>query len=296
MKRKIISIDGGGIRGLIPARILMRLEEELGSPLNTYFDLAAGTSTGGIIAAAISAGKSMREIVDLYTQEGPYIFKKSWHRGLINPKFPNKQIDDPLNDYFSSMKLADLSIDFLTTAWNITDGRPRFFSKDEGYILVKDALRATTAAPTYFEPAQIDGKEYADGGLFANSPSMCAYAEAKSLYKVEASDLFVLSLGTSGEAKGFDNARKWHKFKWIKPLIDSLLGSDAGVTHYQLMQIYKSVGESDNYIRINGRLPKNVNPQMDDASPNNIKALLDFADLLYEKNSKKIKKIIQKIT
>lgn len=291
--KKILSIDGGGIRGIIPARILMRLEEDLGAPLNNYIDLVAGTSTGGIIAASIAAGKPMNEVVDLYLEEGVYIFQKKWYRGLINSKYPDHQIDLPLEEHFANMKLVDLKIDFLTTAFNITDGKPRFFSKrGEGPMFVRDVLRATTAAPTYFNPAVIGEKEYADGGLFATSPTMCAYAEAKSLYKKSASEMFVLSIGTCSKVQGYENASKWHKFKWITPLIDSLMSSDAGVTHYQLMQIYKSINLPGNYFRINGNLPDYIDSSMDNNKRENIQAMLEFADELYDQQEKKIKKIL----
>jgi patatin-like phospholipase/acyl hydrolase len=301
MKKKlkiVVAIDGGGIKGLIAAYQLLMLERELGGHLCDYVDLVAGTSTGSILAAAIASGMSMETIVDLYIKEGPYIFgiprehkiRSMW--GLRGSKYDESRLEEILIKYFKDAKLDDLKTDFLATAYNITDGKPRFFSKrQEGDYRLTDVVQASSTAPTYFEPKTIKDKDYIDGGVFCANPAMSAFAEIKDIYDIPAKDIFILSVGNGDRSEGFAKTKKWFKFRWVKPLIDLMMSADSGVVHYQLVRTYRSINRSDNYWRLNSKLADNVSKDMADASEENLIALMDFAKDCAKKNEYKIKKI-----
>ena len=208
---RILSIDGGGIRGIIPGRILMYLEKKLqeidNNPdgrLADYFDMIAGTSTGGILTCTFLCPDSENnnrpkftaaEAVDLYIKRGKIIFSRSlWQflksaGGLVDEKHSEKEIVKAFSDYYGNVRLSELLKPSLITAYDIERRSAFFFTGHNAAVkkkdfLLKDVARATSAAPTYFEAAgirNIEGAFYGlvDGGVFANNPAMCAYAEAR---------------------------------------------------------------------------------------------------------------------
>jgi uncharacterized protein len=299
--KKILSIDGGGIKGIIPAYQLVKLEEELEGKISDHFDLIAGTSTGAILAAGLSSGYTAQELLDLYLNEGKNIFKSSFKQkiksvsGLIGAKYADGRFEKSLRKYFGNCCLKDLNTDFLAVTYNMTDDKPRFFSTaDEPEYDVADVVRASSAAPTYFNPVDIEGKQYIDGGVVSNNPAMCAYAEAKNLYKTQASDMFVLSLGTGTKVDSYSGMHKWFKFKWVNPLIELMMGADSGVVHYQLSQIYNSIDKQDNYYRITDTLPEGFDHSMDKVTDQHLNDLLGVAESIYIKNKNKLS-LISKI-
>src|SRR5512133_1894263 len=182
-KFRILSIDGGGIRGIIPGQILVALEEKLrkttGKPeacISDYFDLIAGTSTGGILACALLCPGSEKpkkprftaqEVVDLYMERGDEIFSVPvFHKlrtafGVLDEKYPSNGIDEALNDYFGNTKLSMMRKPCLIPAYDITRRKGHFFTSHDAKknpakdFLIRDVARATSAAPTYFEAANV---------------------------------------------------------------------------------------------------------------------------------------------
>jgi uncharacterized protein len=301
--KKILSIDGGGIKGIIPAYQLVKLEEELGGKISDHFDLIAGTSTGAILAAGLSSGYNAQELLDLYLNEGKNIFKSSLKQklksmnGLIGSKYADKKFEKSLRKYFGNSCLKDLSTDFLAVTYNMTNDRPRFFStSQEPEYDVANVVRASSAAPTYFNPVEIEGQKYIDGGVVSNNPAMCAYAEAKNLYKTQASEMFVLSLGTGTKVDNYNGMHKWFKFKWVNPLIELMMGADSGVVHYQLSQIYNSIDKRNNYYRISDTLPKGLDHSMDKVTDKHLNDLLAVAESIYIKNKNRLSLIAKIIS
>ena len=301
--KKVVSIDGGGIRGIVPAIILQRVEEHLQDHLFNHVDLVAGTSTGGIVAGGIARGLPMHKVVEFYLEDGPEIFgEQSFIKkirsgfGFFGGKFEADVLREKLVKRLGDVTLGDLYVDYLSTAYNLTEGKPRFFSKSqEGKLKLVDVITAGAAAPTYFDPHVIDGKEYIDGGVFCASPAMSAFAEIKTLHNVRAEEILMISVGCGNRLQGYSSAQRWFKARWIKPLIDIMMGSDAGIAHHQLVQTYKSVNASGNYYRINSKLPDYVNPDMAAASKKDLEGLVKYANELADKNSRKIKTIADKI-
>ena len=184
----------------------------------------------------------------------------------------------------SDMKISQLLKPCLITAYDIESRQAKFFTqhdakrKDMHDYLVKDVARATSAAPTYFEAERllsVTGVPYPciDGGVFANNPSLCAYAEVRKKFEGHpaAKDMAILSIGTGYVKKSYEykDAKDWGMVEWIKPLIDIMMSGVSETVDYQIAQIYDAVGQPDQYLRVNGEL-QFADPDMDNASQDNL--------------------------
>ena len=308
---RILSIDGGGIRGIIPGQVLVSLEHKLqqisGKPdlrIADAFDLIAGTSTGGILTCLYlcpdkNTGKpkfSAPEAVDLYLQQGDNIFDVSIFRriesldGLAEAKYSADALEKALKDYLGDIKLSELLKPCLITAYDITRRQAQFFNsadiktKGSGWdYYLRDVARATSAAPTYFEPANISSLTrqvypLIDGGVFANNPTMCACVEAfNSNPALKVSDLHVLSVGTGEVDKSYhySEAKNWGKIGWIGPVLDVMMSGASETVDYQMRKLFISAGRPDQYLRLQLDLQKypDVDGAMDNASEENMRAL-----------------------
>lgn len=252
----ILSIDGGGFRGVYPAHLLKRIEDEFEIKWCRDFGLLAGTSTGSIIAASLALGKSASDVLEMYAQHGADIFRKSFgpRLGLFASKYSNSNLRRILNDYFGDSKLGDIEIPLIIPATDIANGCVHVFKSSyhneffrDKDVRVADAVLASCSAPTYFPPMLLSEKTpylLADGGLWANCPSLVAAIDAKHRLGANLEDLQVLSLGT-GKAKqfypitrfkkrgvfGWGFATRWRRGKFIEMLLnlqaenaDNLLG------------------------------------------------------------------------
>jgi len=225
-KYKILSIDGGGIRGIIPCSILKYIEEHTGSPISSLFNLIAGTSTGGIISLGLTKHEgnfqnsfSADQMLELYVNFGKDIFSErdkdllSWLSSkLFSKTYDSTHIESLLERYFGDAKLKDSLANVLVTTYDIEKGKPFYFSSRlaqnetrENFTL-KEIARSTSAAPTYFKPSFLKYEKerdlaFVDGGVFANNPSILAYSEAKEVWKQK----LVASPGLAEhESRGFE--------------------------------------------------------------------------------------------
>lgn len=181
--RRVLSIDGGGVLGLMAAKFLATHPH-----LYRGCDLVCGTSTGGLVALALAAGLSPMQIVRLYQDRGPDIFKKSrfltWP--LFRERYSAKPIEGALRDVFGDRRLDEVSEPrLLITAVDYNRSRPEhamYFFRNESEYTFFDAARATSAAPTYFKPYVLGDRAWVDGGLVANNPADCALVEAIRLW------------------------------------------------------------------------------------------------------------------
>jgi len=293
-EHKVISIDGGGIKGIVAIKVLMAIEEEMQELLTNNVSLVAGTSTGSIIAASVAKGVPMGELLDKYIAFGEDVFKDSFSRklsnlfGLRGSKYRKEDLSNLIYKELGTKGMGDLHNDLLIPSYNLTKARPEIFTSNSR-IDVGSAVIASSSAPTYFKPMIINGSEYIDGGIVANNPSMLAYTEIKSKYNSIASDISILSIGCGSSPKSYINTSNWPTYKWIRPLLDVAVNSDMSIVHNQLVKIYRSVKASENYIRINENITKSMNSSMDDASSCNIKNLIEFGDYVVAKNAKRIK-------
>lgn len=313
---KILSVDGGGIRGIIPTAILLELERRMAEagktkPLHEYFDLIAGTSTGGIIAAGLTAPHPMnrrKPAMDpaslrlLYRDRGAQIFSRRAFRrireaifnpqSIIQEKYDADYLETELKKHLGEKsRLSDALTKTLITAYDIENrqtvvmkswpGSKGQMSRD---YLFWEAARATSAAPTYFEPAQVtelvsnSTQTLVDGGVFANDPSMCAFAEARRA-GADPVNMLMVSLGTGYQTRPFlfEDAKDWGPLNWINPnhgapIISILMHGQAHSTGYQLDLILNEMTGATNYYRFDAELSA-ANDDLDDASETNLNAL-----------------------
>ena len=232
-KIKILTLDGGGIRGILPCAILAELERRLNKPIAHVFDLMAGTSTGGIIACGLNIPDSARpgqpkfsaaNFGQLYEKDGGSIFKKrgglfSGVTQVFEESFGHEGLEELLKQYFGDTELRETLSEVLITSYDIEQRKPFYFLSrlakqqipGENFRL-RDIARSTSAAPTYFEPNHLawnTGKFLAlvDGGVFANNPSMLAYTEAIELLRRRSQPAFtppVPPVATAGEPGEFE--------------------------------------------------------------------------------------------
>ena len=322
----ILSIDGGGIRGIIPAIILNYIEEQLqrrlGKPdarLADFFDLVAGTSTGGILACYYVKPDrgAARDAIDVYARRGKEIFKRKFGViGLATEIYQADGLERILQEFFGDATLADAQKDCLITAYDITERKAVLFTRPDAQryphrnYYLREVARATSAAPTYFEPAVVRSLGGAvsylvDGGMYANNPTLCALVEAFKIDNMAKQNsklstvncqLSILSVGTGKERKkyDYDKAKDWGLLGWARPVVDLLLSSSAEVVDYQMRQLFRSTGQG-NYIRLEPALAK-AKADMDDASPANIQKLTDAAHAFIEENIERLDEIAKLIT
>ena len=291
---RVLSIDGGGIRGIIPAVALAEIEARAGKPVAELFDLIAGTSTGGIIALALtrpgedgSPAWSAATLVELYEQEGPHIFSRPLGhqlrtvRGLIDEKYPSDGLDKALSRYLGESRISESLTNVLVTAYE-TERRKPFFFKSAAAVAdpgrdfpMAAAARATAAAPTYFEPAFVEAggtAEYfslVDGGVFATNPAMCAFAEVRRHHPD--AEVVLLSLGTGQLTRPlpYDHVKDWGLVEWAQPILDVVFDGVSDTVDYQLDQL---LGDG-RYWRLQVALDGGASDDLDDASPENLRRL-----------------------
>ncbi|HEX5910726.1 MAG TPA: patatin-like phospholipase family protein [Thermoleophilaceae bacterium] len=305
---KVLSIDGGGIRGLIPAVVLAEIERRSGRRIADLFDLIAGTSTGGILAAALACpdgdGRprfTAEELTDLYVTEGPRIFDNSLLRtvgsagGLADERYDSDGLVAALETYVGRTRLSEALVPVLLTAYDI-EGRQAFFFRTERAradpeydFALADAALATAAAPTYFEPVRVTDVAGAatyplvDGGVFAANPAMCAWTDLiRAGVAPDVTVLASLGTGTAIRPIPYEQARGWGLLGWARPLIDVLFSGASETVDFQLGQIL-----GDRYMRFQQRL-EIASDDMDDASPENLRDLRAEGDLLVRENTEAI--------
>lgn len=338
-KITILSLDGGGIRGIISCIVLRYLEELLqqkdhpNAKLGDYFDMIAGSSTGGILASVLlcpdvsgKAKYSIQKAFDLYTEKGEDIFNVSLWESLINPfglfseKISQDNLERQLKDFFGDLELKDFIKPSLITSYDIENRKAKLFNtinarQSQQNFFVRDVCRATSAAPTYFSPVQIRSSygqifSLIDGGVFANNPTLCAYAEARKIpfanifenpFKPNypsANDMMIISIGTGTEMKYYP-FKKYHnagKLAWVNPIIDILLSANAETVDYQLNQMFMTLGKRNrqNYYRINPSL-KSASPEMDNVKKKNLEALIQAGLSYVEENNELLNEMAEKL-
>jgi uncharacterized protein len=279
-KYRILSIDGGGIRGIIPVVLLERLGAAAGAPawLDSV-DLIAGTSTGGLIALALAAGKSLPEIRDMYAAKGSEIFDRSLWRvigslgSLIAAKYELENLKRVVEPFLGrSTRLADLRRRVLIASFDLDSGgrhphartwKPKLFHNfpgpdSDGEQLAWKVGLATSAAPTYFSPS--DG--FVDGGVYAANPSMCALAQTQDPripVATRIDEVVMLSLGTGITLQHIaPKSPDWGDIQWIEPLLGIMLDGVSGIADYQCRQILR-----ERYFRLAPMFPIGTTVKMD---------------------------------
>jgi len=288
---RILSLDGGGIRGIVTVTLLQRLLRRPGcAGLLDDVDLIAGTSTGGLIALALARGLDLEVIRRVYVRDGPRIFDDSWWDDVVDlgklrgADYDIKHLRRVLRRLLGDATLGDLKRRVLITAFDLDNRdpdparrtwKPKLFHNYPGPDNDRDVPAwkvglYTSAAPTYFP--SVDG--YIDGGVFAGNPAMCALAQTQDRrYRpTPALDrVRLLSLGT-GTSLHYIKGRvhDWGYGQWLKPLVHLMLDGNNGIADYQCRQFLR-----ERYHRLAPVFPPGVKMGMDDVKK--IPAMIAFA-------------------
>lgn len=264
--KRILSIDGGGIKGVFPASFLTAVEESLPTSIGSYFDLIVGTSTGGIIALGLGIGFTAREILDFYETHGSQIFGgnrlKNWvkHWGLT--KYRNDALRAALTKRFGDRLLGESRTRLVVPALDLNKGTVHIYktSHHEKFAFdyrerVVDVALATSAAPTYLPPYRTSsGITLVDGGVWANNPVGMAVVEAIGVLGWRKEQLRVLSLGCTSIPFEVGIRRKLNlgKLLWANRVADIFM---TGQSSGSLGTAHTLVGH-DNVVRIDPVMPK----------------------------------------
>jgi hypothetical protein len=287
----VVSIDGGGVRGVVPIVLMQRLAEEPG--LDGWLDrtnLLAGTSTGGLIALGLAAGVSLDDLLDLYVSRASAVFADSVLDDIrdvgkvFGADYEVANLEREARRVLGDRTLDELRTRVLVTAFDLDNGastdrrwKPKLFhnfpgADGDGEQLAYRVAVATSAAPTYF--ASYDG--YIDGGVFATNPSMCALAQTLDARlppddRAELSDVRLLSFGTGRTLRYLEGDRlDWGYWQWVRPLIDLMLEGVNGIADFECSQLLGS-----HYHRVAPTLPAGRSIGMD--AVDQIPYLVEFA-------------------
>lgn len=212
---KILSLSGGGTSGYMSASFLSLIEKETGKKITDEVKIIAGTSTGSLIGAALTAGMTPDEIKNLYVDLHKDIFGKGrgFIRNLFKPKFNIEDLIGVVQKHLGDKKIGDLENDFMCCALHL--GRPHLkpkfwktWDEKDKETKILDAVIASSCFPGGFSPHKVGEKYYYDGGLVANDPTLCVMADAVNYFKVDPKDLQVLSLQTDFHG-GYDKPEKF---------------------------------------------------------------------------------------
>src|SRR5688572_20245087 len=296
--RRILSLDGGGIRGLVSCVWLAGVEDALAQAgksggLLRNFDLIAGSSTGALIACGLALGLPPQQLAELYRQQRHLIFpgmaERLWSRagrmltqGVSAPRYDGKGLEKVLQQVFGTTTLGQAKKPLLVTSYDTIARKPivfKSFKAEHADLPMWEVCRASSAAPTYFpaHPMTVEGRKRAmiDGGVVANNPTACAIAEAlrKDARVDSAQDLVVLSVGSGERSRPIDlkSAQEWGALEWAIPIIDVLFDGSTDAVDYIAQHL---VG--DGYFRLQAELLTGLD-DLDDVSATNVAALETMA-------------------
>ena len=307
--RRVLSIDGGGIRGIIPALVLAHLEQQTGRPCSELFDLMVGTSTGGMLALGLALDNdegnalfTAQQLVKLYEEHGAQIFEQSlWRKvrsvgGMLEEAYSHEALEAILDRYFGENALSACRVPTMVTSYDIQHRRTVFLKSwhdDHVELLCKEAARATSAAPTYFEPTTLEwaseSRTLIDGGVFMNSPSVSAYAEARKLFPDEEIALLSIGTGELTRAIPYEAAKTWGSALWVMSLLDCMFDGVSKAADHQ-MRLF--LGER--YLRLQTPLHY-ASDDMDDASQGNLRNLKQTAEELIQREQDALSEMFNEV-
>jgi patatin-like phospholipase/acyl hydrolase len=265
-KFQVLSLDGGGIKGIFSAAVLAHLEEDLRINITEHFDLIAGTSTGGIIALGLGFGMRPEEIVQFYVDMGPRIFPPSKMKQIAcywRSKYDGRMLEKALRECFGNARLGDSRKRLVIPSYNTGDDDVYLFKTSHHERLTRDYKApmwkvgmATSAAPAFFPCFQgVDHMRLVDGGVWANNPAMVSIVEAVSMLGLPLEAISVFSLGTTdvvkGRSKKLDQGGFW---QWKTAAVDVIMrGQSIGA----VTQAQHLLGQ-DHVLRLNPQVPDNL--------------------------------------
>lgn len=317
----ILSIDGGGIRGIIPAMILCEIEKAVGvKTVGSIFDCFIGTSIGGILSMACAVSKT-EELISAYDVFGKFLFhaKEIFSKGnvftWIGPKYDNSNLKKLCVDLFDDKKIGSVKKDVFITATQLKNKTLTLFSSIEAKLnkfkdcRIVDALMATTAAPTYFQPYEMannKNKKFVDGGLQANSPVFHA-VDSIDPKIIQESKLVVLSLGTGhyvdkGQifSSGINSDMidkiqldfEGSKLYWAKNLSKYIMEQEKQADNF-MFKFFQTRQQQQNYLRLQPILPNKIPLDKFDSCDELMNICDSYIEDLYSDENNKFKKFLE---
>ncbi len=306
---RLLSLDGGGIRGIITACLLREIEERCQQPIASLFDLIVGTSTGGILALGLVAPNergdprwSADHLRNLFLKAREEFFVglgRKFLGGVWHERYSSQVLYETLARYGLDCRLSDAVADVLVTSYSLSDRELVLFTSmdarahDTCDYLLRDVGRATTAAPTFFEPFLLNRegshpKLLVDGGLSANNPAMCGVAEM--LRWTGEAPGFVVSIGTGRPNRSFDGqgTEHWGLAQWARPIVHLVQDGSGDAVHRQL-SVFLS---SNSYFRLQADLVSG-SEHLDDTSSANLEHLIDDAERFIHQNDERIDQLCE---
>lgn len=252
----VLSLDGGGARGLFLAESLAELEKSTGRRIVDDFDLIAGTSAGGIIALALGSGLSASEIADRFRRLIGTVFPApiAWSqvRGLFGSRYEAARLEQALQELFGDKTLADSVVPLVIPAWVAAERRPLVFKTRhspsvlrDGGLFMRDVARATSSAPTYFRTAVVDRQLLLDGGIWANNPALVGVLEAHRAFQAEFDRVRLLSIGCIEEPRA-SRLKEKGMLGWARAAVPLVLRGSGTAVHAYVSQLLRGA----NYTRI----------------------------------------------
>ncbi len=325
----VLSIDGGGMRGILPAIVLQDLSRRMlaknrTEALSKLFHLVAGSGSGALAALAMSynvshpitgvplyRGLAPIEVVEAYHALGKKVFPPGVFRSIgqaFTGKYSAEYIEEVLKTVFGELKLDEAHTNVLVPAYYTHKGKAQLFScsgKRDAQVLtgdqewfIKDIARATIAAPTYFSPAYISGEDgkpqaYLDGSIVANNPALLAYQYAKAMYP-EAQEIHILSIGTGIKPSRLTHRqiRDWGYFDWVNPARKVPLIEVHQAAQRSLVDTQLSLMPDAIYYRIETPLELDY-VAIDDASPSSLKKLDRLGKALIAKHEQVLNDFVE---
>lgn len=287
---KILSLDGGGVRGIISAVWLREIANKLNSPLYEYFNFISGTSTGSLLAIGIAADLDPTSFVDLYLNKASDVFETSrlkrffirtktfFTDGFSAPKYSDKGLNHLLKSLFGDIEFGDMKTNVMIPTYNITTQRPYFFKswkEEHKHIPAWEIARASSAAPSFLPSWKINKNEFVDGGIAGvNNPLGCAIAEAIRLGN-KPKDITACSLGTGhyNPLKNNLSTKHWGLAEWAKYLIPVLMDGSSDISTYHAQMILNK----DKFYRFQMPISKKLS-NLDNADERNLKRLIRLSD------------------
>ncbi|AAZ68233.1 patatin-like phospholipase family protein [Ehrlichia canis] len=299
MTKYVLSVDGGGVRGIVAATILQEIEKRINKPLCKVFDLVSGSSVGSLICGALCVKNadgtprySACDLLELILMYAGKIFCNSTVRNALSlvfgPKYSDKNLNAVLQEIFGDVTIKDLIADFIVPSYDLCSNQTIMFrSWIDKYsdIKVCDVTRAAVAAPTYFTPKKmiVDNKKQllVDSAIVCNNPVIAAYSAAQVLYPNE--KICCLSVGCGTVSQSFSDLQNSLLY-WSRKILCVIIDAGLEAIDYEMARLVK--GE-DSYCRISGDIVYSA-CDFGDASQENIKNLKKDAQKILQENEKNI--------
>ena len=288
--KKVISIDGGGIKGIVASTILQTLENKVRKPLHECTDIITGTSTGGLIACGLTIPNksgnpqwNSSDVVAVYESFGPHVFSRTfWHKlktlwGLIGPMYPIDGLEEVLQEKFGDIKLRQALTEVLICTYDLHQRRPVLFSSRNPLlsdITMKQACMGTSSIPALFPTVEAQSLNRTfnliDGGIFAVNPALCALAVLKHRDPNDIVNIISIGNGNYEKPLPYKETKDWGLTQWAGSAVSVILDGINDAIGFQTKALCESNGGE--YLRLQFDIPKKLNAT-DNTNPKNIAAL-----------------------